>query len=297
MAAGRRRVHGDVVVVADALGFDGIFGVAFDLLNTALELPSGADPSRLLQVCSSSWGADFPLGACNASGAARTVDRSPILRALAAEGEKTFGLYADLAGIPQNGGQLLPGRGKLYLGAAAATRNEHYLGGTPQTVRTWERLHGAAERYWSFQTEAYEVTELKGGGDSGVAVGAAGAAGAGAAGAGGAARRRVPFRCASYGTCIVDSGNPGVALPYALHAEVSLMAAVAPARLATLEITLHLVAGVALTIPGSFLAEQLDAGYLEAAEGFTLGLPFCELYYLVFDDEKDEITFVDLPRR
>ena len=35
----------------------------------------------------------------------------------------------------------------------------------------------------------------------------------------------------------------------------------------------------------------------EAAEGFTLGLPFCELYYLVFDDEKDEITFVDLPRR
>ena len=203
---------------------------------------------------------------------ASTVDRSPILRALAAEGEKSFGLYADLAAIPRQGGQLLPGRGTLYLGAAA-TRNEHYLGGTPQTVQTWERLHGAAERYWSFQTEAYELSYPPA-----------------------EVVRRVPFRCASYGTCIVDSGNPGVALPYSLHAEVAAMAVAAPQRLAELELTLRLVEGVALSIPGSFLAEQLDAGYLEAAEGFTLGLPISELYYLVFDDEKDEITFVDLPR-
>lgn len=44
-----------------SLGFDGIFGVAFDLLNTAFVVPGG-DPSLLLTTCSSSWGDSYPLG-------------------------------------------------------------------------------------------------------------------------------------------------------------------------------------------------------------------------------------------
>ena len=65
------------------LGFDGIFGVAFDLLNTARLVPHG-DASKLLTSCSSDWGPKFPLAKCS-GGFATVVDRSPLMRALAAQ--------------------------------------------------------------------------------------------------------------------------------------------------------------------------------------------------------------------
>ena len=58
-----------------------------------------------------------------------------------------FGFYINLAGLtnasrlPDGDGTIAYDRGALFIGQAA-TSNEYYRGGRPQTVRTWDRLHG-----------------------------------------------------------------------------------------------------------------------------------------------------------
>ena len=266
------------------LGFDGIFGVAFDLLNSAKLVPDG-DASRLLTTCSSSWGDTYPLGQCSGDYEV-VVDRSPIMRALAASGQHRFGFYADIAELSGltdlakaegssdatkgNNATIVYERGMLFIGEAATT-TELYHRGPRQTVLTWERLHGETERYWSFQMEGFELLNKR-------------------QGAAPMTTWSLPYQCPSYGNCIVDSGNPSLQLPAPAVKHLQSLGD----KLASFDLLLHLVDHVTLRLPGAFLMRQLALGYLQQGAGVVLGLPVSELFYIVFDDEADSITFVSM---
>ena len=207
------------------------------------------------------------------------------------QGSHKFGFYIDIAGLtnasrlPDGDGSIAYERGELFIGEAA-TSNAYYRAGQPQTVRTWDRLHGKQEKYWSFQMQTFELHAATHSTARLVTTMAATAAqpaaqgGRAAALHGGTEARawRRGYTCAGPGACIVDSGNPALELPAEIHSQLVSLGD----GLGDVVLTLHLVDGAALALPGTFLKKQLELGYLNVGAGVVLGLPLSELFYIVF---------------
>ena len=241
-------------------------------------------------------------------------DQTPIMHTLAAAGERRFGLYTNIGKLAplstfsgvsgvSSDGSIVYDKGTLYIGPSALT-NEYYNSATAKTVYTWHKLNSgtSAAAYWSFQLTSFT-----------------------------AQGSTTSFSCASQGTCIVDSGNPTITLASEavtamggtcssgavsfststwpdLTPLVSVFDAVPDIDYLVLndstwpDLTLNMRSSltdssttVPITVTGALLKKYSDLGWLVCASGtFALGLPITELFYLVFDNDLDTITFVAL---
>ena len=215
-------------------------------------------------------------------------DQTPIMHTLAAAGERRFGLYTNIGKLAplstfsgvsgvSSDGSIVYDKGTLYIGPSALT-NEYYNSATAKTVYTWHKLNSgtSAAAYWSFQLTSFT-----------------------------AQGSTTSFSCASQGTCIVDSGNPTITL--ASEAVTAMggtcsSGAVSFSTSTWPDLTLNMRSSltdssttVPITVTGALLKKYSDLGWLVCASGtFALGLPITELFYLVFDNDLDTITFVAL---
>ena len=184
--------------------------------------------------------------------------------------------FSGVSGVSSDG-SIVYDKGTLYIGPSALT-NEYYNSATAKTVYTWHKLNSgtSAAAYWSFQLTSFT-----------------------------AQGSTTSFSCASQGTCIVDSGNPTITL--ASEAVTAMggtcsSGAVSFSTSTWPDLTLNMRSSltdssttVPITVTGALLKKYSDLGWLVCASGtFALGLPITELFYLVFDNDLDTITFVAL---
>lgn len=136
------------------LGYDAIFGIAFDGLNSANIVPDG-DASLMIEKVDPN--ASFSLATCNYSYPSKDLP-SPIMQSMWAEGEHRYGLYVNFTAISKLAESGLSSgvhkdMGTLYVGPEAV-ENPIYEACTDKGIaKTWIQ-----SAWWNFRLKSVALT-------------------------------------------------------------------------------------------------------------------------------------------
>jgi hypothetical protein len=293
---------------------DGIFGVAYSVLNDAYILP--ADGTLTLS--------DIDVEVCEIDGDSKRVCNvtpsedlvsedldSPIEASLQLNVEsgddhaEAFGLYVDYEatkGAAWN--QVTPGLGALFTGDMAFN-NSYYNGGTPQVsciMVPYYVVHGSSQHLTNlFLTQVAKYTTPSGEDRVWYSLNLKSI--------------RIPVLDNATFTyredfcddgsdtpgsnCITDSGNSRFELP--IPEEMCNTAFTDDELESDLIVDIEGSDGniVTLSFPLAFLVEEFLRGWFACTGvngSFVLGMPVYQHYYLVYDMGNEEVVFVDLPQ-
>merc|ERR1719296_6133 len=186
----------DQVKMTCELGYDAIFGIAFDGLNSVYTIPAGEDASVLIEK----YHPDAPDSPAVCSGNYPTKNlASPIQQSLWAHGEHKYGLYLNSTAIFTSVTGLNKDMGTLYVGPAAVENPIYEACADKNTAKTW-----LPDSWWDFRVKSASLTPSIWYPEPVVDF--------------------PPDFCVNNGNtqCLFDSGNPTIVLPSTLLSKANL---------------------------------------------------------------------------
>ena len=262
---------------------DGIIGVAYSKINTAVATPSGFDASSLYnESCKNPDQEDFSgglktIGNCNSNNLTTLPSplESALLQSVQSGYDKTmvFGIYCDYAAaIGSAKDTVVPSLG-IYFGGDVALNNQFYNDGKAQVAKVFA-TDGYSE-FYSLGINSIRVPDLN-------------------------FTQSTSDLCKNAGQCYTDSGTSTIILPLPEKTCKSLLGTNSGVleTLGSMHIDLDGPDGenITLKFPLLWVVEQLALKNIQCqgTGDFVLGFPIFQYYYLAYNMENGTVTFVDL---
>ena len=270
---------------------DGIIGVAYDALNTAVELPyPDFNVSSLWnEFCPNPVQAAFSagyktIGRCNYDGMTEVTLTPPLKQGLEQDynsGQITseaFGLYLDYAAtIGSEVDTVVPSLG-IYYGGDLAYDNQFYKNGKVQVAKTTSANNGGD--FYGLYITSIRVPGLN-------------------------LTQSTVDLCKKIKGCFTDTGNSKIELPFPqsycndlVNTENTTIDELADELKEAGSLFMDLPGAdgkdITLSFPLLWLAEQIALGHVRCTGRIVLGLPIRQYYYTVYDMGKNTISFVEL---